>query len=243
MLTSLLALSLLSRIDAQAEIAHDLGLNPDLRGTITLSLDLDLLNTSTWALALWTEARSYVRENRADESPVRISPQQIHYPVGARLHLKRLGFALFAFHQSNHDIDTNDAALNRETLSYEWYGVAWRGAWGQARVGFCYDRGTRLDGRAQLLPFDHYYAAADYAAAWTLSGPLYLAARLGLIAHADDEDQPSWLDLDGAVDLGLRQEGARGAARLFLRFQRLEGYQHLADAPEHMALLGLSLGR
>jgi len=50
---------------------------------------------SAWTLKRWigggghldifTAVRTTVRENRADETVVRISPQQVAFPVGARL--------------------------------------------------------------------------------------------------------------------------------------------------------------
>ncbi len=239
----ILLLSFLPRLSPSAEIAHDLGANKDLRGSIKLSIDLSLFETSAWGLELYTQTISFVRENRAEESPVRISPQQIHYPVGARLSLpqgKGRSLFLFAHHQSNHDIDTEESALIVETLSYEWYGLGYQFPGAELRLGFLYDRGTRLSGRHQLLPFDHYYAGLSGAwerrfEAW------FLRLEALLIIHAKDDQKPSWLNLDGSADLGYLFQGERGCWRLFLRLQRLEDYQHLSDDPEHMLLLGSSI--
>lgn len=243
MLIALTALSLLPRVDAAAEVTHDFGLSP-LRGTIELRLDLEVVRAADWQVEIFTAARTFVRHNSATESPVRISPRQVHYPVGARLRWPLAddrSFAIFAFHQSNHDVDTNNPILNEETISYEIYGAEYR--WPRLRVhgGLYYDRGTRLSGRPQTLPFDYYLCGATVEG-WHPIGRLgYTAGRLTAVAHRNGDHAPGYLNLDGQVDGGLRWQGATGAMRVFLRGLRVEDYRFLGDL-RHALLIGFAMG-
>lgn len=243
MLIALTALSLLPRIDARAEVAHDVGVSP-LRGTIELSIDLELVRLPTWSIDIFTGTRTFVRHNRDDESPVRISPRQVHFPVGLRVRWPRAdgeAFSLVAFHQSNHDVDVTNPILNEETVSYEIYGAAY--AWPRARVlgGVYYDRGTRLSGTAQTLPFN-YYVFGVQVEGWHPLGRLgFAAGRLEAVVHRNAEHAPRYLNLGGHVDGGLRWQGERGVMRTFLRAQRIEDYRFLGDV-RHALLLGFSVG-
>ena len=244
MLTPLLALSLLPRVDAAAEIGHFVGLGR-LRGTIRLSLDLEVVRGETFAVSIYTDALSFVRRNEGIESPVRISPQQIWYPVGARIRWDLPGdraWGLFAFHQSNHDVDTDDARLNNETVSFEVYGAEYVMPRLRLWAGLYYDRGTRLDGRPQTLPFDYYLGGLSAAGELPLGPRWYLAGALNPVFHRNGSHQIPHLNLPGQLEAGLRFAGEGGMLRVFVRGQRVEDYQHLGDTPEHLLLLGLGLG-
>lgn len=241
---ALTALSLLPRIDAFAEITHDFGLSP-LRGTIELGIDLTAVRAPTWQLEIFTGVRSFVRHNTDAESPVRISPRQVHYPVGARIRWpidRDRSWALVAFHQSNHDVDVTDPILNEETVSYEIYGAEYR--WARARVvgGLYYDRGTRLSGAPQTLPFDYYVAGAAVDGWHPLGALGYAAGRIELVAHRNAEHAPRYLNLGGHLDGGVRWPGEAGSMRLFLRAQRIEDYRFLGDV-RHALFLGFAMGR
>lgn len=239
----LLALSLLPRVDAGAEIAHFVGFGP-LRGTIQLDLDIEVLRAERWQLSIFTATRSFVRRNTDTESPVRISPQQIWYPVGLRLHWPQgqgRSFGLFAMHQSNHDIDNNDAPLNLETISYEVYGVEYLWPWLRVAGGLYYDRGTRLTGVRQLWPFDYYLAGLQVEGHYTFNDLFYMAGAVHAVFHRGAAHAIPYLNLPAHLDLGLRWTGEGGQARLFMRGQRVEDYLHLQDEPLHLFLLGLAL--
>lgn len=249
MLSALLAISILPRIDAGAEVAHGVGFEQSLRGTIELHLDMVLINAASWHLDLFTSSRTFVRSNTAQESPVRISPQQINYPVGLRLRFPNLAadteWGLFAMHQSNHDIDESDPEQNRETLSYEQYGVEMESPRLLLSAGVYYDRGTRLDGAPQTLPFEYYLAGVAAEGDWPIpdAGPLYLAGGLNLVAHRGEAHSPSFLNVSGHADLGGVWHGEAGDWRAFIRLQRIEDYQYLGDTPRHLLLVGTALGR
>jgi hypothetical protein len=245
MYASLLALSLLPRVDADVEVGHYVGLG-HLRGTIRLGLDVEVLRAPRWHLDIWTATQSFVRTNHRNESPVRISPQQVWYPVGIRLRFP-LGDAgaqwgIFASHQSNHDIDSYDLPQARETVAYEIYGAELVLPWLHLHGGLYYDRGTRISGDPQTLPFDYYLAGVTAEGAWPLGSHLYTASTLNLVGHRDSGTDIPYLNLAGHLDVGSRWQGARGVARVFVRGQRVEAYQQLGDAPEYLLLLGVGLG-
>ncbi len=231
----------LPRVQAGAEAAHDLGLDHDLRGTLTLALDVAVVQGEGWRLDVYTGARTVVRENRADETVVRISPQHITYPVGARVRWPAgadAEWGLFAFHASSHDIDTDDAILNDETTAFEIYGAEY--VWPRLRLsgGLYYDRGSRLDGARQTLPFNYYVAGVGAEGWLPLYGPTYGAGKINMIALLEDP----WVHGSGQVDAGWRLAGEGGEWRIFARFQRVQDYRYLGDAAHHMLLLGTSLG-
>lgn len=237
------ATTLLPRVDAGARVAHDFGLSP-LRGTIELGIDLTLVATATWQLDVWFGIESFVRYNQPPESPIRISPQQVHYPVGARYRRwldPDHAWGLFAFHQSNHDIDTTDATLNQETVSYEVYGAEWLMPYLHLHGGLYWDRGTRLNGYAQEIPFDYMLFGVTAETEVPFYDPWYTAARLEAITHRDADHDPAHLSLEGHLDLGARFVGERGTLRVFLRGQRIENYRFLGDDPRHLLLLGTGL--
>lgn len=237
----LAALVWLPRTTAGAEAAHDLGLDGDLRGTITLAVDLQLVRGAGWRLDIFTQARTVVRENTSTETKVRISPQHIAYPVGARLRFPLEGAAewgLFAYHQSEHDIDTDDARLNDETVSFEVYGAEYVLPRLRVGGGLYYDRGSRLDGSRQKLPFDYYLLGGTVSGWLPFFGPTYGAGSLTAIALLEEP----WVHVAGHVDAGWRLEGDAGEWRAFLRFQRISDYRYLGDSPRHLLLIGTSLG-
>lgn len=241
----LLAWTLLPRVDAGAEVAHDLGLDAALRATLEVDLDLTLFAGADWSVEAFTAVRTYVRSNHGGESPVRISPQQVHFPVGARVRWTLPGgsrWGLLAFHQSNHDVDTDDERLNRETLAYEIYGAEWIGDWLQVGGGIYYDRGTTLEGRPQTLPFQYYLAGVWAALDIPIHDVWYTALDVELVAHRNADHDIPWLNVSGHLDAGARFTGAAGRWRVFLRFERREDYQHQADEPRHLLLLGTGLG-
>lgn len=247
--TLLAALVWLPRVDAAGEVAYDLGLDDHLRATIRLMLDLDVVAGEGWALSIWHETRSFVRSNdRRYETLFRISPEQIHYPVGARLRFDLgdgFGWGLVAFHQSNHDVDSFDELQARETVAFELYGAEWSSPWGHVWGGLLYDRGTKaVDGKLarQGWPFDYYLAGVIAEAERDVWRQAYVGGRLALFAHLGEEHDPPHLNIDGWLDAGWRVDGAAGAWRFFARFQRIEDYQHLGDAPRHLLLLGTALG-
>ena len=241
----LAALSWLPRLDTAAEVAHDLGLDEGLRATIQLEVAMDVVEGDGWRLHLMSAARTWVRENRRNETFARISPEHINYPVGARLRFDGAdgwGWGLLAQHQSNHDIDTHDAAQIRETVSYEIYGLELFGPVGRIYGGLYYDRGTRLDGTQQVWPFDYYLAGVNVEGEWPRDGRWYLGGRLSLVGHRGGEHAPPYLNLDGHLDWGARWTGEQGRLRAFLRLARVEDYRFLGDTPRHLALVGVRLG-
>lgn len=240
----LAATALLPRVDARAEAAHDLGLDDALRGRIVVGLDAETIRATSWRLDIHTDLRSYVRENRGSEGPVRISPQQVHYRVGARLRFPlddASSWGLFTFHQSNHDVDEDDQRLNRETIAYEIYGVEWRRPGLRIAGGVYYDRGTTRALEAQTLPFDYYLFGMQLDALRALRRPLYAAGHLELIAHRNGDRTPAHLNIRGHADLGAAWRGDAADLRTFLRFERVEDYRHLGDAAHHMLLLGTAI--
>ncbi len=246
MVTAFLALSLLTRFDAGAEAAQELGLDDELRMTIGLDLDLRLLSYEGTHLDIFTGVETWVRSNVGNESKVRISPQQVQYPVGARirfdLDLPGWEWGVFALHRSHHDVDLTDEAMNRETVAYEVYGAELVGPGWRVGGGLYYDRGTRLDGFKQKLPFDYYLAGVRGELDVPLLWRWYAAGALELVGHLEGEHDPPHLNVSGHLDTGLYYREGAGRARAFVRFQRVEDYQHLADEPRHLLLFGLRLG-
>lgn len=245
--TLLLSLAFLTRFDGGAEATQELGLDDELRMTFGLDLDVTVADYDGVRLDIFTATRTYVRSNVVGESPVRISPQQVHYPVGARFRfpLEASGqmWGLFALHQSNHDIDLNDEVMNRETVAYEIYGAEWVTPRWRLSGGLYYDRGTRLSGKRQKLPFDYYLGGARFEGDWPIVWHWYGAGALELVGHREADHDPPHLNVSGHLDTGLdyhSPDGGRG--RAFVRFQRLEDYQHLADAPRWLLLFGFGVG-
>lgn len=248
----LAALAWMPRVDAAGEVAYEVGLDTHLRATIRLMLDLDVVAGEGWQVSIFHETRSFVRSNdRRYETLFRISPEQIHYPVGARLRFDLEpghAWGLLAFHQSNHDVDSFDELQARETVAYELYGAEYVAPLGHVWGGLLYDRGTRraADGSDRLvrqsLPFDHYLAGLIAEGARDVWRSAYVGGRLAVFAHLGDEHDPPYLNLDGWLDAGWRVEGAGGAWRFFARFQRIEDYRQLGDTPRHLLLVGTALG-
>ncbi len=246
----LLALTFMPRVDGDAEFAHDLGLDEDLRATITIGVDLDLVVGEGWRFEAFTAPNTYVRSNTETESFARISPHQIHYPVGGRLRWALdpiwgspgWEWGLLAFHQSNHDVDVTDEVLNRETVAYEIYGAELEAPWFLLSGGLYYDRGTRLSGRRQKLPFDHYLAGVTFAAWHRFVEHWYGSGELTLVGTLDEDHSPPYLNVSGRLETGAELRGEGGRGRIFLRIQRVEDYQHLSDEPRYMLSLGLGLG-
>ena len=240
----LLAAAFLGRVDAHGEAAYDAGLDRDLRGHILFGLGAELVRTPSLRLEIFTTARSLVRSNRADEGPVRISPQQIYYRAGAHLRLgppDDAAWGLFAVHQSNHDIDESDAVLIRETIAYEIYGIEWLTSGLRIAGGVYYDRGTTRELEAQALPFNYYLLGVESQASTWLQPPFYAAAAIELVAHRNGSHSPGHLNISGQIDLGAALTGRGGALRVFLRLERLEDYQFLGDRPRHLLLVGTSI--
>lgn len=203
------------------------------------------------ALDIHAAIRAYIRSNNDTEGVMRISPQQVHFPVGARLRFpveRDLEWGLFAFHQSNHDVDESDALQNAETVAYEIYGADLAAPGWRVAAGIYYDRGTRIESEdppridRQTLPFDYYLAGVQGEWAQPLHDPLYGAGRLELVGHLGGDHSPPHLNIAGEAEVGVFFAGDAGAWRVFLRFERVEDYQKLEDDPRHMALLGVGLG-
>lgn len=233
------------RVDAMGEVAYDLGADDGLRATIRLGLEVDVVAGADWQLGVFTEARTFVRHNdRRRETLWRISPEQVHYPVGARLRFdlgEGYGWGLVAFHQSNHDVDSTDEQLAFETLAYEIYGAEWTTPWLRLWGGLVYDRGTRLDGTRQSLPFDRSLGAVIVEGEHAIWRSLYGAGRLHVTAHLDGDHAPAYVDLDGWLDVGWRHVGTGGTWRAFLRGQRIENYRYLGDTPRYLIAVGTAL--
>ena len=246
MLTTVLAaLVWFPQFGASVEVGHDLGLEPDLKGSITFDLSLGVVKSQGWQLEIRAGNKTYVRENRRNETMFRISPQQIHYPVGARLRfpMKESGqeWALFVRHQSNHDIDTNDAVLNRETISFEVYGVQFLGPHYTLEAGLYYDRGTRLDETQQNWPFNYFLGGARAQFEWSPNRDWYAGFDGRLIGHRNESTAIPYVDVGGYIDVGWQFWGKNGRARTFIRAERLNNYQYLGDTPRHLLLLGLGV--
>jgi hypothetical protein len=239
------ALVLLPRAGGHVEAGHDLGLEPDLRGRVFAQLSPTIVAGSTWRLDLEVGLETWFRENARHETRVRLSPQQIRYPVSAHVRFPldggRAAWGLFAFHQSNHDVDVTDARLNTETLAYEIYGAEYLGKRWRAFAGLVYDRGTTLALERQNWPFEYTFATMGT----TVRHPVWRVVDAGgsvvLAFHRDGGTQIPHLRLDGAVDVGATFTGSAGALRPFLRWQRFEDYQHLGDAPRQVLMLGLEI--
>ncbi len=243
-------LLLLPRFDAGAEVSHDVGTNADLRGHIAFGVDLDAVSGHRWRLSVLAKAQNYVRDNRSDETSVRISPSQVHFPVMAALRFEawpELELGFFVRHQSNHDIDETDAARVHETVSYELYGFEAIHRHTRAFAACYIDRGTRLSGKAQTAPFDYGLWSAGLQSQIDLWRNLYSRVDFRLTGHQKDENREGSLnfrrlDLDAQLEFGWRFEGIAANWRLFLRGWRIEAYRYLGDSPQHLLTLGLGVG-
>jgi hypothetical protein len=154
-------------------------------------------------------------------------------------------WALFALHRSQHDLDSDDAAGNTETISYEIYGVQWRRPDNLLRVagGIYYDRGTTLQGRAQNLPFDHYLGGVLADWLLPLAGPMYAATSLEVVFHRDAEHLPLGnVNTGGSVEVGVRLQGRRAELRIALGVRRIEDPLHLKQPARQMLLLTARAG-
>jgi hypothetical protein len=244
LVTLLAGLTLLPRVDARAEAAQELGLESRLRGEVQVAFDAVAVAGDAWRLSIFTGVRTWIRPNDDDEGPVRISPRQVHYPVGARL---RFGpedgwsWGLFARHQSNHDADVPDAVLDRETVSYEVYGAEIARPGLRLAAGLYYDRGTTRELKPQRLPFDDYLGGVQAEASHAFGDHLYAEGALELIALRDAHHEPPHLDVNARADAGLFWQGGAAGLRLFLRFERLEDYRWLGDDPVHAVFLGTAV--
>lgn len=242
---ALSSIAFLPRVDAGAEIAHDLGLDDEIRATIAVQVTADLLQGGDWRLQIYFAPLTWVRSNYADESVVRISPQHINYPVGARLRFDLGGEAtwgLYAFHRSDHGIDVDDAAQNEETLAFEVYGVEYQRPHLWVRGGLYYDRGTDRAGTPQTLPFRYYLFGATISVDVPLSAWAYAAGQLTAIAHRNGDHDVPYVNLAGDVEAGAKLRGQAADWRFFLRFERVEDYQFQGDTPRNLLLLGTGFG-
>lgn len=219
-----------------------MGLDSEYRGTLDLGVDLDAWGGDGWTLQVGADVATLVRENRPTESVVRISPRRAVYGAVARL---RLGerWALVALHRSHHDIDSNDPVGNRETISYEVYGVQWRRGALRVLGGLWYDRGTTRDGRPQTLPFDHYLGGLRADGLVDLGGPVYASAALEVVGHRDGEHSPiPHLNTGGTLELGVRRRGPAAEMRAGLAFRRIEDPLFLGQPARHLLLVSLRAG-
>jgi len=232
-------------LGGSVEAAQDIGLDDTLRGTIGLQLEAIVVQQPTWQLEVYIGHQTMVRSNRANETPFRISPEQIYYPVAARLRmpLQKTGrsWALFARHQSNHDIDTNDPVLNRETISFEAYGIQLITPKSMTELALYYDRGTRIGGRQQIWPLDYFLLGGQYGAEFELSRQTYAAGRVELVGHTNQHTPIPHLDISGRGDIGFQHTGRGGRVRFFLRLQRVSNYRFLGETPRHLLLVGLGI--
>jgi hypothetical protein len=235
------ALIFLPRVDAHAEAAQELGLESRIRGVVEAGFDATVVAGDDWNLDVFTDVRSWIRPNGEGEGPVRISPRQVHYPVGARLRFALdddWAWGLFARHQSNHDVDIPDPVLDRETVSYEIYGADLVRPGLRLAAGLYYDRGTTKELQAQTLPFDYYLFGVQAEASHALTDLFYGAAALELVAHRNADHDPPHVNVNGRAEAGLFWRGTGGSLRVFARFERLEDYTFLGDEPLHVVLLG-----
>ncbi|MEE2787457.1 MAG: hypothetical protein VX589_08970 [Myxococcota bacterium] len=241
----LCAIVWLPHVHGSGEVTHDLGLDTALRGTLALDIDLGIAQTTRWQWSIFTSVRTIVRENTQQETFFRISPEQVHYPVGTRVRWRlnqSTSWGLVAFHQSNHDVDTTDADLNTETISYEVYGAEYQSGRQVIRAGVYYDRGTRLDKTLQNWPFNYYLAGIEYTGRWPITPWLYLAGRAEFIGHRNANTPMPHITMNGHGDLGVVVRGNAADTRFFLRIARLTDYPYLG-APAHQLLsLGVRIG-
>lgn len=245
MLPLVLSLTFLPRVDGGAEVAHDVGLDDELRATIAVQVTVDFLRGQDWTLQLYFAPLTWVRSNRSDESFARISPQHINYPVGARLRWD-LGddraWGLYAFHRSDHGIDVSDEVANRETLAFEVYGAEYLRPHLWVRGGIYYDRGTDLAGEAQTLPFQYYLFGATVAGDLPIADWAYAGGELNVVVHRNEDHDVPYVNLAGYVDAGAKFAGEAADWRVFLRFERVEDYQFQGDDPRYLLLLGTGFG-
>lgn len=241
----LAALTLLPAGEAHVEAGHDLGVDRRLRGRVFAQVAPTLFRGDDWGFRVEAGLETWFRENRFDESPVRLSPEHIRYPVSGHLRFdlpESQAWGVFVAHQSNHDVDTTDELLNRETVSFELYGAEWVGSDFRLWAAMLYDRGTTLQMKRQSWPFEYAFGAVHGDARLPLWGPLDAAGRLTLAFHRNGDTEIPHVRLDAAADVGASFFGPSGALRPFLRAQRLEDYRHLADPPRYVLMLGLAIG-
>ncbi len=229
---------------ADVSTGHDVGVEKYLRGTVAMNVDLKLVQGQRWRLDLFTGTESFIRSNRQNESPVRISPEHIRFPVGLRVRFpSQDGFewGIFARHQSNHDMDSVNPNLARETIAYEVYGVDWK--WPRLLIGLgvYYDRGTRLDGRHQTWPFDYYLGGLMFKAEPVLTPSFYLLTQGEFVGHRNGRHDIPHLNIEGHAELGYQVFGLRGRWRTGLRFRRIEDYQFLGDDPRYVLMIHTEL--
>lgn len=246
---ALTALRILPTADARAEAGHDLGLDDHLRGRVLVEVSPVVLAGEGCWFRINTAVETWFRSNRGNESPVRLSPEQIRYPVSGHLRFGIEGspawsWGLFAAHQSNHDVDVTDERLVVETVSHEIYGAELLEREGQDLhlwAGLVYDRGTTLAWHRQSWPFEHGIAGLHADGRLPLADWMDAGADVTAVVHRSAASQIPHLRLDAAVELSTPFPGAAGVVRPFLRLARVEDYQHLLDTPRTVALLGLSV--
>ena len=248
------ALTLLPTTDAHVEAGHDLGVDHHLRGRVFLQVAPVLFAGDGYWFRLDAGLETWFRENnRHRETVVRLSPEQIRYPVSGHLMFTasdadgRWNWGVFALHQSNHDVDTIDPVLTVETVAYEVYGAELerRPPSGErdfhAWAGMVYDRGTTLELKRQSWPFEHSIGGVHFDGRMGLWGPIDTGGDLTVVAHRSRRSEIPHVRLDAALDAGASFTGAAGVLRPFLRAQRLEDYQYLTDAPRYVLMLGLAI--
>lgn len=242
---ALASLLVLPQLAAGFEVAHDLGLDGRLRGAVDFGLDARIVGADCWHADLFFGVHTWVRENAPGlETLFRVSPDQVQYPVGGRLRFVLADgteWGLFVAHRSNHDVDSVDPSLARETISYEVYGAEWVGRRLGASAGVVVDRGTTRQGDWQT-PFDYYLAALGVRGSTSLDGPAYAAAALDAVAHRGAGHSPPHVNLDARAEVGLAAPGPAGTVRVFLRLQRVEDYRWLGEGARHLLLLGVGVG-
>ena len=228
-----------------ASVAHELGMDARLRGQFSLSAQIGIAQKPQWHLGIFIDQLTYVRPNRGYETAFRISPEQIHFPVGATLSFPmehhHHTWGLLVMHQSNHDVDSIDAALARETLSFEYYAVFIDLEKIKFDVGVYYDRGTRLSGRKQIWPFDYLLAGTNLFFEWLWTKNASSRVQLQVVAHRNPRTSIPFVDVGHAIDVGWQWVGKRANSRFSMSYERINNYQFLGDQPLNIVLLGLTI--
>ena len=237
---------LMPAVEASVEAGHDLGLDSQVRGLVEFRVRPTVVSGDDWRLMVDAGLVTWFRENRADETVVRLSPEQVGYPVAARLRFRTRDdgeWGLFAFHRSNHDVDVPDPLLVRETIAYEVYGAEWLPTFWPLRIGggLYWDRGTTRALERQSLPFRHMLAGVEVEARWPLHPHLELGTRNELIALRAQDHEPAYLDLDLTLEVSAPFRGELGQVRPWLRLRRIENYQWLEQPARTVLMLGLTL--
>ena len=233
----------LTDISARAGASYELGLDEQLRGGYELGVDVELASVKKWTLNVYVDHVTWVRSNNKNETAFRISPEQIYFPVGLKLQYDFGAYqlALVAHHQSNHDIDSTDPQLARETLAYEYYGLEWLRGATQASFGLLYDRGTRLDGTQQNWPFDYFLLGARLKTDITYGDQWMSRLHLVYNLHRNRNADIARTDLGGTIDIGWHFDGKAARNRYWLGLTRLNNYQYLGDAPRNLILFGVDM--